>query len=206
MRWAVYTNHSACNADLARVVGANTWDYTSRHGYDLVTARLDWERSKVQALYDIRQLLGSYDGVMSVGSDVLFMHHPTTIESRLEVGDCVVLAKECIGGSWINNDVMLWLPTADTIRLLDTLISSKNDWLGYEWLWQRWLGDKLHNPGKEWEWLLYTCRLVDPRVMNSTVQNTPSRYQPGDWILHLLNHSNSDKLRLAKEWLPKVIR
>jgi hypothetical protein len=204
MKWLVLLNHSAQNRALAELTAPNTWRYTARHGYDLLTLRLDWEASKVGLLHAIQARLPEYDAILTVGSDVLFMNHAISLDSLCQPADEVVMAYERLDykpvNSPLNNDVVIWRRTPGTVALLDGLIDAAPQWLRHPWLWQEWLAVQY----RERKYVEHV-RLVEPRVMNACVQECPGKWQMGDFILHFLDMPLPGKIAFARHYLTLVM-
>lgn len=200
MRFLILSCHSAVNEPIARLTAKNRWDYSARHGYDLLVVRMEWEACRLGWPEVIRRNLSNYDVVLSIGSDVLFMNPHLRIEDFVRADDHVVLAREDIGEhekgwSLINNDVMIWRNTAQAAAVLDQVIADRAVWAEYPQLWQRHLQNMLLSPDAVEE-VKAAVRLVEPRVMNaSNFEGTKkqSRWQMGDWIYHAVCGSNEDK-------------
>ena len=212
MKIAILSTHSHGNEDLARVTAQNKWDYSARHGYDLITLRMEWADCIRGAILKLIEILKRYDAVMMIGSDVIFMNHDIKIEDLLAENDNVVMARELLrpsdpenrgvgGGSTINNDVSIWKRTPHAEFLLWSIHNSYPTWKNFKWLWQEWLMWEMDNPDRV---ASKAIRLVEPRVMNATLQegiDGSGKYQEGDYILHLVDYSNENKLLLATQVL-----
>lgn len=201
MRTLILSCHSTVNEPLARVTAMNRWNYSARHGYDLLTVRMEWAQAKLGFLLRLRELLDSYGQVLTIGSDVLFMNYRVKIEDIAGAGDNVVLAKEYLGEvTTLNNDVMIWRRTMPTVLLLDHLIENEPNWREQPLLWQIYLQKLIEtDPG-----LAQVVRLVEPAVMNSSPRGGPggkNRWQMGDWICHLVCGDNSEKFQQALQFL-----
>jgi hypothetical protein len=198
MKTIIYSGYSDNNSELAMLTLPNKQQYADRHGYEVVTDKMEWEPFKVGGLLRLRELLPTVDNVLAVGSDVLFMNHRMTIES-LAVDDRAVLGRETIGLWPINNDVFLWQNNTKCRKLLDRIIEDAPIWLRYPWLWQAHLWDLIQDVPE----IAASVRIGEPREVQSTVHNNDlHRWQLGDRIIHLLDCSNDEKVELSKEWLP----
>lgn len=201
MKTLILSCHSTVNEPLARVTALNKWNYSARHGYDLLTLRLEWAEAKLGVLLRLRELLPLYDAVLMVGSDVLFMNHRCRVEDVVTDSDHLILAREYLGGtSSINNDVTIWRNTLVTQRLLDHLIENEPHWRNLPLLWQCYL-EKLiaEHPSSA-----SAVRLVEPAVMNASPRGGPegkNRWQMGDWICHLVCGDNTEKFQQALQFL-----
>jgi hypothetical protein len=198
MKVVIYSGYSDNNAELAMTTLPNKQQYAARHGYEVVLEKMDWLPFRLEGLKSIRRLLDTSDMVLAVGSDVLFMHHRMTIES-LAVDDRAVCSKEGISYWPINNDVFLWQNNAKCRKLLDRIIDDAPIWLEYRWLWQAHLWDLI-----QLEPDMAACvRVAEPREVQSTAHGRDSNcYQLGDRILHILDMTNDEKVKVAKSYLP----
>lgn len=207
MKIAIITCHSSGNASLAAVTARNKWDYSARHGYDLITLRMSWDDCKAGMLDRMAELLPIYDAIMVIGSDVIFTNPSVTIESLLHPGDSVVMAREEIGlreNGWspINNDVAIWVNSPASLKLIREIKADSHKWLEDRMLWQGWVCDWVaQNPHQK------TLRLVEPRVMNSFHgDNFPerNRWRNGDYIVHFACYGNDDKEHLARIYVKEL--
>ncbi len=209
MSTLILTIHSQQNADLARLTAMNKWSYASRHGYDLLTAVLDYDK-QVAALLYLQKLLPHWDTILTMGSDVVIMDQKRPLESLYDVTDSVVLCHEDMPPNQttagdvippqLNNDVMLWRNhTGLAESLIHELVAHSDEWENKHLSWQGWLSAKWRD-GK----LFPGVRVAEPRRFNSTAIESPSHWQPGDFIIHFVRYDNAGKVELAKQWLPRV--
>lgn len=206
MKTLVLTCHSIINEPLARLTALNKWNYSARHGYDLMTMRMEWPAAKLGLLVRLREMLPLYDLVLLAGSDVLFMNHRWRVEDVATAEDHLVLAREYLGdpkANWstINNDVTIWRNTMTATRLLDHLIENEPRWRDQQLSWQCYL-EKLiseHPPSAA------AVRLVEPAVMNASDLGGPdgrNRWKMGDWICHLVCGTSAEKFQRVLQHLP----
>ena len=209
MNTLILLNHSNANRDLAEITAPVTWRYSARHGYDLLTVRISWEES-LQISFDLlARHLRDYNTVVTAGSDVLFTNHLISVESLLQPEDHVVMSLETLGEkvgysadgfSPINNDLVIWRRTPETLEFIRTLAAATPVWMKKRLLWQQHLAEEYLERGQ-----IRHCRLLPPRELQSTVQGGSSRWQPGDFALHLLAFPYPVKCALARHHLPLVI-
>jgi hypothetical protein len=208
LKTLILSCHSAANEPLARLTAANKWAYSARHGYDLLTIRLDWADHKRLFLERVREQLDRYDVVLTIGSDVLFMNHAIRIEDRMVELDDIVMARERLGDldkGWasINADVMIWRATPRSFHVLDVLIDNTPVWSSWPQLWQRYLEKLL----LEQPPISSFVRLVAPREMNATPYPGAlgiNQWQPGDWIFHAVCGDLAGKMEAIQAYLPRV--
>lgn len=206
MRTLVLTCHSIPNEPLARLTALNKWNYSARHGYELMTMRMEWPAAKLGLLQRLQEMLPLYDQVLMVGSDVLFMNHRIRVEDVATVEDHLVLAREYLGDpkenwSTINNDVTIWRNTPASRRLVDHLIENEPRWRDQQLSWQCYM-EKLieEHPASA-----SMVRLVEPSVMNASHLGGPegkNRWKMGDWICHLVCGDSAEKFQRVMQFLP----
>ena len=133
--------------------------------------------------------LASYDVVMTIGMDTLFMNHDIRVEDVFTESDDVLVAREDTGWWPINNDVMLYR-AGKSEGLIERMIADFDIWKQYPWRQQT----HLWNLMQEEDWVRDMVRVVPAKVMNQHV----TKWQLGDWIVHFYNMSLEDKLANAK--------
>lgn len=210
MNTLILLNHSDNNRELAEITAPNTWSYSARHHYDLLTVRIGWEDHLAIGFDILMRHLRDYEVVVTAGSDVLFTNHALTVEGLLQPDDHVVMSLETLGEtagysadgfSPLNNDLVLWRRTPETVEFIRTLAAATPVWMKKRLLWQQHLAEEYLERG-----CLRHCRLTAPRVLQSTVQPGTSRWQVGDFALHLLAFPYAVKCALARHHLPLVVR
>jgi len=205
MRWCVYSNHSHANVELARLVAQNRWEYTARHGYDLLTQRMDWETAKRNCLPFLRKLLPLYDAILGIGSDVVFTNHRISLDSLVMPDDNVIVGEEGLNSEvYVNNDVMIWRNTEKTMALIDLMISEAETWMKLRHLNQAWLSEqlKLGTPIVK-----DAVRVAPPRVMQSHPHpGTRGTWHNRDFIFHAMGGGRNltRKITLCRYFLHHV--
>lgn len=211
MDYLILSGHSAINEPIAKLTAKNKWDYSARHGYDLITMRYPWSMWKEGNLKRIYELLPLYRAILTVGSDVLFMNQRFQITDVSGPQDNIVMAEEHMGDpkdnwSQINNDVMIWANTEPTKKVLLRLIEDTPKWIDGPQLWQRHLQELILGESPDPE-IKSAIRLVAPRVMNATHEEgikKDSKWEMGDWIFHALCGPNERKYQLLQYYLQMV--
>ena len=137
MRIKIRTNTSNKIAALSAITQANQQLYAKRHGYEWACDYFEYDTPdfNANALKDLgalRDCIQSTDVLMTVGADVMFMNQWIRIEDILRPDDKVVVAKEKIGWWPINNDVMLWVNTPETLAIVDRLINDFDTWKRFQ--------------------------------------------------------------------------
>lgn len=197
MKICLLSNHSAENVELARLTAQNRWDYSARHGYDLVTLRMTYEECMVGAIKALVVLLRAYDKVFVLGTDVVITNPSIKIEERFTApGALVFMSREIDGRSPINNDVAVYNNDWETGEFLQRII-----WMSYEWktlpnLWQSYVAQ---TPG-----LLSLVTILEPRALNATDQSGDWLWQPGDFVCHCLGGHNASKVERCRAVLEKL--
>jgi hypothetical protein len=206
MKTLIYSGFSDNNRLTAELTAGNKLDYARRHGYEVLTDNCPWEIWKVYGLQRIREMLmKGFDLVCCVGSDVLFMNHQISLESRIcRVGVFasetpiygLTIAEEKIRWWPINNDVAIW--TKAGIPLLERLVADSPTWLEYPWLWQNHLWNLIQTEKP----IRDSVEIVPSRKLNATHKPGESMWQLGDFILHVLEEPEYAKQRIIREFLP----
>lgn len=186
----ILSNWSQNIAEINAITAPNKQAYADKHGYTF--ENVEWDYSKhVEWLELLRELLGSYEAVMTMGCDTLFMNY----EQPISVYETPILTKE--HASWwpINNDVMIWPNNATSRTVIEALIRDSRTWLDYPWLWQAHLWDLMRGE------LRYHVGIVEARQMNSTWKLGLSQWQLGDWIFHALDLPKETKVEVLKTYV-----
>jgi len=202
MKIVVISNWSDNIANLNALTAPVKEKYCERHSYDFINRKAEFsDVNHIEWLRYIVQLHESYDVVMTVGCDVLFMNHQVKIEHRMDDDARVIVAKEEISWWPINNDVMIWPRGSHSENLLRILIENASTWLTYPWLWQAYLWDLIQCD----KFVRAGIRLVEAREMNSCWQPGPGKWKLGDWILHAVDARTPQKrIEIISTYLPFV--
>ena len=75
MRTAIYNTFSPKIEEVAKLTQPNHAQYARRHGYEYISEGRGEDESHQMGLSRVLQLLDSFDVVLLIGSDVLFMNH-----------------------------------------------------------------------------------------------------------------------------------
>ncbi len=209
MKILILSCHSDNNRQLAGVTAANKWRYSARHGYDLLTIRMSWERAQNEGFQVLRQFLPIYDAVMVIGSDVVFTNFNVKIESLIQPGDGLIIAREhlqTVAGNPFpfNNDVAIWCQSPKSTSLIAEIISQRDQWMKMKWLWQEWLWKNWGDEDSDEEGWHNYVRLVPARAMNSCHQEGEGKWQPGDYVFHAMSMDEPSKIRLCEYYLQAV--
>ena len=203
MKTLVMSVHSKDYDEMARTTAMNKWEYSCRHGYDLLTARMPYDELRVGAhLLLLRDQLLKYDTVLLMGSDVVITNMATTVESLTKPRDSVVIAREELRPhiNHLNSDVMIWNRTCDSLLMIDRIYGEKELWLRHPWVWQQWMVEYSARDPR----ILKLLRVVDARVMNSMPHEGPAKWQPGDFVCHFVDYDLNGKIEMAKQFLQLV--
>ena len=195
MRVLIRSTWSENIKELAAVCSENHRQYCEKWGYDYIAAELDYQRFNEVILGDMVSLfthLKNYDVVMTIGMDTLFMNHNISVRDVFEPYDSVLVAREETGWWPLNNDVMIYRG-GHSENLIERMINDFDVWKQYPWRTQAHLWNLI----QEEKWVRDMVRLVPAKTMNQH----PTKWQLGDWIVHFYNMSLEDKLANAKNML-----
>ena len=197
MRIKILTNTSAKIAELSEITQHNQKKYADRHGYEWQCEHFEYDtpqfnENSLKALHELKEHIKGVDVLMTVGADVMFMNQWIRIEDLLRPGDKVVIAKE--KASWwpLNNDVMIWVNTPETLELVDRFIADFDIWKQYQWRLQQHLWNLIQIDQK----VRGTVRIVEAQVMNQHSDH----WQLGDFIMHFYGMPIAEKVLLAKKF------
>ena len=190
-RVVIQTNTSEKIGALTYVTLKNKRGYAAKHGYVTRCYDFDYENyndSVKDYLFQTLKNLHDFDVVMTMGADTMFMNWRIEIEDVL--GDeKIVMARERTGWWPINDDVMIWRSCPEVIAFYERLINDYPIWSKYPWRLQTHLWNLLQDD----EQAQRLIKLVEPDVMNQH----PSRWQLGQWVVHMYNMSIEDKIKQA---------
>lgn len=195
MRVLIRSNWSEKIRELYDICSPNHLAYCKRWGYDYVASELDYQNYNKVTLIDMMGLkanLAEYDIVMTIGMDTLFMNQNISIRDVFEPFDSVLIAREETGWWPMNNDVMIYR-SGRCEKLLDRMMNDFDVWKQYPWRQQT----HLWNLMQEEKWVRDMVRLVPAKTMNQH----PTKWQLGDWIVHFYNMSIEDKVANARNML-----
>ena len=195
MRVLIRSTWSENIQELTDVCSANHKAYCEKHGYDYKTYYFDYKNFNNVVLDDYGYLLSNlkdYDVVMTIGMDTLFMNHNISVRDVFEPYDSVLIAREETGWWPLNNDVMIYR-AGHCEKLIERMMNDFDVWKQYPWRQQT----HLWNLMQEEKWVKDMVRLVPAKTMNQH----PTKWQLGDWIVHFYNMSLEDKLANAKNRL-----
>lgn len=209
MKILILSNYSDKIVELNVLTQPNKQRYAAKHGYELQNRNVLYTpQTHVEHLEYVRTNLSLYDGILTIGCDVLFTNLATKIEDVM-AEDRIQIAREHISWWPINNDVMFWPNTAGAHSMLGRLIHDAPIWLEYPWLWQNHLWNLIQAD----RYIRRSVKIVEARVMNSTHQPVdstgrripgPSSWQLGDWVIHFLDMPLESKIKAAMAYLPFV--
>ncbi len=200
MKIALLSTHSPGNAELARLTEQNRWDYSARHGYDLITLRMSYEESFDRGLLKLAHALQEYDVVFAIGSDVVITNPHVQIEAiaRLaRTGTVALMSREMAGRSAVNNDVAIWLQANRAAEaVIGRIRAARHIWEVMPNLWQSFIAD---TPA-----MLERVTVLEPRALCATDQGGEWLWEPGDFVCHLLGGTTESKIERCKAVLEKL--
>lgn len=218
MKTLIFTNHSegTPHQSLADLLRPNKQAYAKLHGYDFEDMDTSYDPDGHLIVFEaLKDRLTKYDTVMMVGADVMFMNQTIGLETFNYAP--LTIARERLNWWPINSDVAIWRRRIQMLKnemgtycgmtiqndastIIDRLIQDADIWTQYPWLWQNHLWNLMC---KE-PWIKASVNIVEANRMNSTLQQCPSAFQLGDFILHLLDMTIEQKIEKAKMMLPFV--
>lgn len=198
MNIAILTNTSENIKELTRVTLYNKSLYAEHHGYKMLCCDMNYANYNNEVLSVMKSnldLMRSFDVVMTMGADTMFMNRNIKIENVLLSDDNILIAKE--RSSWwpINDDVMIYKCTPEVIAFYQRLIDEFDVWKMYPWRIQTHIWNLMQEDSS----VKNIIRIVDSSVMNQH----PNHWQLGDWIIHFYGMEVSDKIKLAQTYFNK---
>jgi hypothetical protein len=195
MNIAVITSYSKAYLGINEISAPNHIAYCASHGYTLINRLLPIDMMcGYPDLVLIRSVLPSYDIILKMDVDALFMNHAIAIEDIFPSDKGQQIALEGIGGSPYNGGVMLYRNEASSYALIDALLALKSVWKSD----QRNLCDfiEVKDP------IVRCLNIVPAQVMNSyCAPGFQASYQPGDFIAHFYCRPLEEKEQLMREFL-----
>jgi hypothetical protein len=197
MRWLILNHHDSDYNELATLTVPNHTAYCKKHGYDYSMRVCSCIADMgIYANMDYRMLLyflPFYDAVMTIGTDVLFMNHNINLDDIFPATADQQIAKENIGGSTHNSDVVMWRNTQSTVDIINQLLNERERYEKTAMKWQGHICEMIRtgNP------LIGKMNQVDEHVMNTY----PGHWKDGDFILHSYFSPLPEKIKITKEYL-----
>jgi hypothetical protein len=200
MKQMVFTGYSPELAELADIVEPNHRRYAIRHGYDFYIHHNIWPEWDLSRFRILRDLLGVMDLILMIDIDAVIMRSDIRFESFISDEYDQVIAEERIGGCTINGGVMIFRKAQSSIDLLNWWIDNHDEHKKVPLRGQQYLAERLWKH----DTTLLRMKVVDPHPFHSCPQLlTGSTYQEGDFVVHFMGADLVNKIRLAKEWVPK---
>ncbi len=195
MKICLFCDHSETNVELARLTAQNRWDYTARHGYDLFTVRMTYAEGMVRGFLELHRLLGIYDLVFRIGSDVVITNPTVKLEYIAPAdGKVAAMSKQMLGG--INNDVTIWRGGIHSQLYVSELASRRAAWEGLPYLWQSFVSE---NPV-----LLSEIDVWAPAKLNANDLPNDCGWRESDFVCHCLSGTLHEKIRRVRSILKKI--
>lgn len=198
MNIAILTNTSEKIKSLSEVTLGNKIGYAEKHGYKVYCSVFDYENYNTFIVGLMRanlDMLKSHDAVMVMGADTMFMNWNIRIEDVLKDSDHVVISRERTSWWPLNDDVIILKSTCEVLEFYERLIDDFEIWKHYPWRLQTHLWNLI----QEDSGVAKLIRLVEPPVMNQHA----SRWQLGDWVVHMYDMPIDDKVKQARIFAEK---
>ena len=187
---SILTNTSQKIKDLSAITLPNKQSYADKHKYVLHCVDFEYANFNSNILNLLEKnlsIIQSSDITMTMGADTLFTNNRIKIEDIFLDSDHVLMARENINWWPVNDDVMIWRNSKESINLYKRIITDYEVWKKYPLRIQNHLWNLIVEGQAP-------IRLVDAVVMNQH----PTKWQMGNWIVHFYGHSLEEKITKAK--------
>lgn len=206
MKWLVSTVYSNWYNAVADISMKNHREYCNIHGYEYNVHFCNYKLGRTcdnADFYFVLDVLKSYDAIMTLDLDCLFMNMNITLDSIFPDGEQQI-ARENVGGWAINNGVMLWRNCESSRKLLQHLINTKPEWTKDIWSWQRVINE-LIGSGHD---LVKNTKVVSWEVMNGfgCHNRCTSSWKEGEFLAHFLMAGTGQKVELMTAIQNKIKR
>lgn len=172
--------------------------YCERRRYDFAFLTPSYDREgHLVVLNGIRDALEKYSTVFAIGADVVIMNHNICVNEDFDYAP-LTIAREHLSWFPINNDVCIWRQCPQSFDLLNKIIADIDTWMRYKWMWQTALWNMIQTI----PWVKASVQIVEARRMGSTLQQTLSAWQIGDFLVHLLDMPMEKRIELSKQLIP----
>lgn len=195
MSIVLMTNTSDKIGDLSKITVANKRGYAQEWGYRVIEQEFDYDRYNEGILGQLRAIhrqMQVSDVVMTCGADVMFTNWSISIPDVLKTDDRILIARENTGWWPINDDVVIYRCVPEVINFYERLINDFKIWSVYPWRLQAHIWNLMQEEPE----VRKLFRIVDAEVMNQH----PSRWQLGNWIVHFYGVPITEKITRAKEF------
>lgn len=215
--FALFSHHSAGNAELAELTLLNHWRYSLRWGYDFIVYREPWPGARAWVMDGGEaDVVRSHAAVAAVGSDVVFTNFDRPIHELADPAyGLVVTTEHWTPGAGCNNylncGVAIYHNNAKFDWYLAQLRANREQYLAHPWYHQQLMVDLLALNGlrpvttplaKE------AIKVIPARAMNSAVHPNAAeegRWQPGDLAAHCYAIPEGQaKIETARKYLALV--
>ena len=198
MKTCLLRNHSAANEKLYQLTLPNHAAYAGVHGYDMFSFNWEYNNTTLawNVLTQLSHILLEYDVVCTVGSDVIFTNLQKPLAHFVDPNYGAIMSLEDIGGSPVNNDLMLWLRGEKATRVLSRMATLWGATQNHPWMLQQTLNIMRSEGNTDVKFL--PCR----ELQSTPVRSFPkSVWRPGDFALHFLAMDNEDKYKRCEHFL-----
>jgi hypothetical protein len=195
-RIAIISLYDARYKSIGRYSDLNKMAYAIKHGYTFIAYHdvLDTKRfapwSKLLAL---KQQLDAFDWLFWSDADSLIMNNTVKLESLIDESYDIIITKEAATGV-LNTGSWLIKSSAWSKKFLTKMITTdqldltqgRYDQAAFAYFY-------LHDPS-----IQSHIKILPQRAMNSCLNQTGGKYQPGDFIIHFFNHFKEKEAYMKK--------
>lgn len=204
LKTCILQTHSEENEELFRLTLPNHAEYADRHGYDLISLHRPY-RDMWWGIEDVvLGLSGSYDRIISMGSDVIFTRTDMPIEAFHDMGYGLTIQEEGLGYPTLNNDLIVWSGGEKAESVIAALRHMRPRYEKHRFGLQTGItlmarDEAMGDPA------LRQINVLKPRNPVS-LQGHPfvgheSTWNPDDFAIHFLGLSNGMKTKLCRYFL-----
>jgi hypothetical protein len=186
---AIVTNTSEKIKDLSAITLKNKQGYADKHGYTLHCINFlydDFNNQILKVLHQNLEIIKTNDLTLIMGADAMFTNWRIKIEDVISESDHVLMARENLNWWPVNDDVMIWRNTKESISLYEKIIDDYEIWKKYPLRIQNHLWNLIIEEQAP-------ITLVEPKIMNQH----PNKWQMGNWIIHFFGLALEDKIKRA---------
>jgi hypothetical protein len=215
MNFAIITAHTPDYQPLADLTwNQNKVPYCERYGYDAIAKTDNFKYDPSNIGFDRTELMiellesGKYDWVYAVGCDTMITNFNKKLEDLVDNDYHFIIAVDCNN---INNDSYMARATPECIAWLKHIVSLQPKYGTHHWREQQAMIDNIDG-------IEQYMKIVPQRYFNSynndlyphqsrfDLLGNDGTWQPGDFLIHWPARGVHERIQLAQEMLPKVIK